>query len=77
MLYYFNFPLVFAVLFNAALFHYFTIYPCIILLSHYYFNTVLYTVTLDECFSFSILSKNIALLMSRVLLTITFSCENC
>ena len=77
MLYYFNFPLVSAVLFNATLFHYFTIYPCIILLSHYNFNIVLFTVTLDECFSFSILSKNIALLMSQVLLTITFSCENC
>ena len=76
MLPYFNFALVFAVLFNVALFHYFTVSRCTILILHYYFNIALFNITLDECCAFSFCSINIALLMWQVVLTTTSSCGN-
>ena len=62
MLHKFNFALVFAALFNVALF--------------YYFNIALFNITLDKCCTFSFCSINIWLLMSQVVTAITSSCEN-
>ena len=76
MLHYFNFALFFAALFNAALFHHFTICLCNILILYYYFNIALVHVTLDEYCIFPFCSINIALLMLQVVLTITSSYKN-
>ena len=72
MLQYFNFALVFTALFNVALFRCFTT----ILLLYYYFNIVLFNVTLNECYTFLFCSVNIALLMTQVVLPNTSSCAN-
>ena len=76
MLHYFKSPLVLAALFNVALLQFCTSSRCIILLLHYCFNIVLFSVTLDDCCTFSTFSLNIALLMSQCVLTITSSCAN-
>ena len=70
MLHYFNFALFFPALFHVALFHHFTIQLWNILILCYYFNIGLIHVTLDECCTFLFNSINIALLMSRVVLTL-------
>ena len=60
MLHYFNFALVFAALFNVALFYHFPISRCNVLIFHYYFSTVLFNGALDECCTFPFCTNNVA-----------------